>query len=111
MKEKVFCSYANKLCKHCSDNKILCNEVEREGISYLDCRYATMETKTTRLDYMIRIINSAYSIQADLSGNADSRNIGENYIMIEKNRVEELLNALDEFDKYLKQANEPYFEA
>lgn len=40
MSEKRWCSHANKMCKHCSKNKILCNVIEREGISYLDCRYA-----------------------------------------------------------------------
>lgn len=41
MSNKRWCAFAKKLCKHCSENEILCNEIEREGISYLDCRFAT----------------------------------------------------------------------
>ena len=42
MKEKRWCSFANLMCKHCSDNNIVCNFEKCEGVSYLDCKWAVI---------------------------------------------------------------------
>ena len=48
---------------------------------------------TARLP-LLDVIEAAQSIQADLSGNADDRRCGISFIMVEKIRIDELLNTL-----------------
>lgn len=104
-------SAANDKCTHCGTYHWLCGSFKEESrlawVAEHDEKYQALSAElaalsaapTGDIQAMRDICEAARSIDADLSGNADSRLCGVSYIMVEYVRVKALLDALARLDK------------